>query len=164
MTAIAYRDMLPDDHKFVVDSWCASYRDAYTAGIIQVDDWYPVMIPTLEKILRKPDVRTVVACVPGVADHVADLIGFIVADTAESPPLVYYVFVKEHYRRARRLPNWAGPGIGRGLFEALGLDPAQPFSYVCSTPMSSKLERKIPLARWRPLHGRFPKSERRDRR
>jgi hypothetical protein len=171
MTAIAYRpaergtpDARTDEHNFIVDAWVSSYRDAYTAGIIQVEDWYSTMIPTVEKILEKPDVRAVVAVVRGVTDHVADVAGFVVADTQEAPSLVYYVFVKEHYRRAGRGRLWGGPGIARGLFSAIGVDPAQPFNYVCSTPMVRTLKRKILLARWQPLLGRFPKHERRHRR
>lgn len=166
MTSIAYRPAElgeERERRFIVDSWVATYRDAFTAGIIQVEDWYPVMIPTVEKILAKPDVRTVVAYVDGVTDRVADLVGFIVADTNDAPPLVYYVLVKEHYRRAGRGRLWGAAGIGRQLFEAIGVDVARPFNYVCSTPMVRTLQRKIPLARWQPLLGRFPKHERRKR-
>jgi hypothetical protein len=163
VTAIVYRPAAPADHLFIVDAWVGSYRDAYTAGLIQVDDWYSIMIPQIEKVLRRPDVRTVVATVPGSADGVADLLGFVTADTAESPPLVYYVFAKEHYRRGGRGRLWPGAGIGRGLFAAIGVDPAAPFNYVCSTPMARQLERKIPMAGWRPLLGRFPKADRRER-
>ncbi len=164
MTAIGYRTAELEDQRFIVDSWVGSYRDAFTAGIIQVEDWYAVMIPTVEKILAKPEVRTAVAYVSGVTDRVADLVGFIVADPSDTPPLVYYVFTKEHYRRAGKGRLWGGPGIARSLFAAAGIDPARPFNYVCSTPMCRTLERKIPLARWQPLLGRFPKSERRSRR
>jgi len=171
VTAIVYRpaelgthDEPGPDRRFVVDAWVSTYRDAFTAGMIQVEDWYAIMIPQIAKVLTKPDVRTVVATVAGATDRIADLTGFIVADTDEDPPLVYYVFAKEHYRRGGRGRLWGGPGIARGLFEAIGVDPARPFNYVCSTPMCRTLERKIPLARWRPLHGRFPKSERRNRR
>ncbi len=171
MTAVAYRpaelgtaaEPGPDRH-FVVDGWVSTYRDAYTAGLIQVEDWYGVMIPQIDKVLAKPDVRVTVAALAGATDRVADLLGFIVADTEESPPLVYYVLVKEHYRRAGRGRLWNGPGIGRSLFAAIGIDPAQPFNHVCSTPMCRTLERKIPMARWRPLFGRFPKAERRSHR
>jgi hypothetical protein len=165
MTAIAYRpaDMADQlERNFIVDAWVGSYRGAKTSGIIQIEDWYPVMIPTVEKILAKPDVRTVVATVPGVT--VADLLGFITADTAERPALVYYVFVKTHYRRGGAGRLWPGSGVGRGLFEAIGVDPAQPFNYVASTPMCRILERKIPMARWEPNLGVYPKSERRNRR
>jgi hypothetical protein len=161
LTAISFRPAAPEDHVFIVDAWVASYRDAFTAGLIQVEDWYAVMIPQVEKAMRRPDVRATVACVDGPTDHVADLCGFIVADTDEAPPLVYYVFVKPHYRRAGRGRIWGGDGIARGLFSAIGVDPAKPFNYVCSTPMCRTLERKIPTARWQPLLGRFPKSERR---
>lgn len=166
MTAVIYRPAdleAPTERNFVVDSWVSSYRDAFTAGIVQVEDWYSVMIPTVSKILAKSEVWTTVACVSGATDRVADLCGFIVADPSDGPPLVYYVFVKEHYRRAGRGRLWSGPGIARGLFEAIGVDPAKPMNYVCSTPMVRRVERKIPLARWRPLLGRFPKAERRKR-
>jgi len=161
VTSIIYRPAGPEDHTFIVDSWVASYRDAFTAGIIQVEDWYGVMIPTVEKILRRPDVRATVACVSGASDHVADLCGFIVADVVESPPLIYYAFVKPHYRRGGRGRVWFGDGVGRTLFTAIGVDPMYPFNYVCSTPMCRTLERKMPMARWQPLLGRFSKAERR---
>ncbi|HZJ68274.1 MAG TPA: hypothetical protein VFD36_32455 [Kofleriaceae bacterium] len=153
----------PAERHLIVDAWCGSYRDAFTAGLIQVEDWYAIMIPQLSKVLDKPDVRTMVAVSSGATDRVADVLGFMVADTAEAPPLVYYVFTKEHYRRAGRGRVWGGPGIARGLFNAMGIDPGQPFNYVCSTPLVRTLERKIPMARWRPLLGRFPKHERRHR-
>jgi hypothetical protein len=171
MTAVIYRpaelgthDEPGPDRKFVVDGWVATYRDAYTAGLIQVEDWYSIMIPQIGKVLARPDVRTVVAAVEGAAGGIADLLGFVVADTADYLALVYYVFVKEHYRRAGRGRLWDGPGIGRGLFGAIGVDPGKPFNYVCSTQMCRVLQRKIPLARWQPALGRFPKHERRSHR
>lgn len=160
---IGFRPKIDGDHNFIVDAWVSSYRDAYTAGMIQVEDWYPIMIPQVEKALRRPDVQVMVACVSGVVSGVADIAGFIAADTAESPALVYYVFVKEHYRRSGGGRLWGGPGIARGLFSAIGIDPDRPFNYVCSTLMVRTLVRKIPLARHRPHLGRFPKSERRRR-
>lgn len=146
------------DLHFVVDSWAASYRDANTAGMIQVGDWYNVMIPQIEKALGRPDVRTIIAC---AASDPLQFYGFITVDTEERPSLVYYVFTKVPYRRAGNGRLWTGPGIARGLFRAAGIDPAQPFYFVCSTPMVRTLERKIPTAKWRPLYGRFPKAERR---
>lgn len=170
MTAIAFRPAELGTHtepgpdrKFIVDSWAGSYRDAFTSGLIQVEDWYEIMIPQLGKVLARPDVVATVACIPTAPDRVADLVGFIVADTTERPPLIYYVFVKEHYRRAGRGRLWGGPGIGRGLFDAIGVNPSQPFNYVCSTPMCRTLARKIELSRWQPHLGRFPKAERRRR-
>lgn len=173
MSEIVYRPAdldAPSERRFIVDGWCSSYRDANTAGIIQVEDWYSVMIPTVEKILGKPDVRTVVASYVPVTERarhlvgVADLLGFMVADTAERVPLVYYAYTKDHYRRAGNGRFWRGPGVARGLFAAMGIDPEGAFHYVCSTPMCRTLQSKIPLGKWKPLLGRFPKTERRDRR
>lgn len=162
---IAYRPATAEEARtFVVASWSASMRTAFTSGFIQDEDYFEIMDAQVAKALARPDVRAVVACASSGASAGSDLLGFIVADTDERPPLVYYVYVKEHYRRGGAGRLWAGPGIARGLFAAIGVDPEQPFSYVCSTPMCRTLQRKIPLARWQPLLGRFPKSERRNRR
>jgi hypothetical protein len=149
---ISHRPADERDLHFIADSWVGSWRDSNTTGCIQVEDWYPVMIPQVAKMRARPDVRTLIAYETGDAERIADIYGFIVADTEERPALVYYVFVKEGYRRA---------GIARGLFAAAGIDPAGPFDFVCSTPIVAQLRRKLLLARWRPLHGRFPKAERR---
>ena len=168
MTAVAFRpadlgtaEAPTPERRFVIDGWVGSYRDAYTAGLVQVEDWYAVMIPQINKVLAKAELRVTVAHTPGAAGSGVDLLGFIAADPADDPPLVYYVLVKEHYRRGGRGRLWPGVGIGRGLFFAMGIDPERPFNYVCSTPACRQLERKIPMARWRPNLGRFPKSERR---
>jgi len=158
--ALAFRPAnfdVQDELRFVVDSWASSYRDADSAGMIQVEDWYAVMIPQITKALRRPDVQTMLACAP---DDPAQLQGFITADIEERPALVYYVFVKAPYRRGGKGRLWDGDGCARGLFAAMGIDPAKPFHYVCETPMVPRLRRKIPAARHLPKYGRFPKSER----
>jgi hypothetical protein len=139
--------------RFICDSWVASYRDADTSGIIQVGDWYPVMIPQVIKILAKEDVRATVAYETSNPDRGSQAYGFIVADTVAAPALVYYVFVKSACRRG---------GVARGLFAAIGIDPTQRFNYVCSTPMAGLLRRKVPMAKWTPKLGRYPKHERRN--
>lgn len=144
---ITHRPFEPDDRNFIVNSWVASYRDSDTAGMIQVDDWYAVMIPQVNKVLAKPDVETIVACGQSDTSH---LYGFICFDRADNPPLVYYVFVKSAYRRN---------GIAKGLFDAAGIRPDSVFHYVCSTPWASRLERKMPLARWMPRRGRVPQGD-----
>lgn len=148
---IAHRPADVGDHRFIVSSWVTSYRDADTSGFIQVEDWHALMYPQIEKALARPDVVATVAYETSDPDRGADLYGFIVADVTERPALVYYLYVKQAYRRS---------GIARGLFEAIGVDPARPFHYVCSTPMASLLQRKIPMSRWMPRLGKFPKSER----
>lgn len=149
---IAHRAALPVDQRFIVGAWVGSFRDANTAGLIQVEDWYAVMIPQIAKVMARPDVTATVAYETLDPEPATNAYGFIVADVVEQPALVYYVYVKEPYRRS---------GIARGLFDAIGVDPARPFSYVCSTPMEAMLRRKVPMARWKPLLGRFPKNERR---
>lgn len=149
---IAHRPATPTDTNFIVKSWAASYRDADSAGFIKARNWHRVMYPELAETLREPDVIAVVAFETENTDHRSNAYGFIVADIAQDPALVYYCFTKAPYRRS---------GIARGLFAAIGVDPEGRFNFVCSTPMVSTLERKVPMARWTPMLGRFPKSERR---
>jgi GNAT superfamily N-acetyltransferase len=146
--SIAYRTADEFDQRLVVSAWVRSYRDADTAGFVQVDDWPAVMSDQVRKALARPDVVATVAYETEDTERLADLYGFIVADVVETPPLVYYVFTKQAYRRL---------GIARGLFAAIGVDPARAFNYVCSTPAVSQLRRKIPMARWTPRLGRHPK-------
>lgn len=147
---VAFRPAEPQDQRFIVDSWVSSFRTSYSAGLIQIRDFHAVMWPQIERALARPDVRTIVAHETQETDHVADLYGFITADTSLSVPLVYYVFVKAPARRAR---------IAARLFAAIGVDPAKPFAYACKTAIVSQLARKIPMAKWQPLLARYPKTE-----
>lgn len=146
---------VPPWRNWIVNSWLASYRDADTAGLIAVDDWHAVMVPQITKLLAAPDVVATVAYEADNDDDGSNAYGFIVSDTTERPALVYYAYVAAAARRS---------GIARGLFAAIGVDPAMPFNYVCSTPWVSRLQRKIPMSRWTPRLGRFPKHERRNSR
>lgn len=151
---ISHRPAAAGDRNFIVKSWVASFRDADSAGFIKAANWYRVMTPEIVDTLNDRDVTTAVAYETDNPDPQTNAYGFIVADVTEPMALVYYAFVKQPYRRS---------GIARGLFAAIGVDPVLPFHYVCSTPWCSTLERKIPMARWMPRLGRFPKSERRSK-
>lgn len=160
MTKIVYRRAVDRDRTFIVEGFLESYRVSHSAGLIQEPDWFTTMRPHVVKILERPDVEAWVACDPSDVDHIADLHGFIVADPTPTNylypkdrhprglPLVYYVFVKELYRRR---------GIARGLFRAVGIDPSRPFYYGAKTGALARLDGKIPLARFNPLAARFPK-------
>jgi GNAT superfamily N-acetyltransferase len=76
------------------------------------------------------------------------LYGFISGDTSESVPAVYYVYIKEPYRRG---------GIATRLFEALGVRPTERFTYACRTAIVPTLSRSIPAARFNPAILRYPK-------
>lgn len=152
---ISHRPAMSIDRNFICKSWLASYRDSNSAGMIQVDDWHSIMFQQVEKILALPDVQTVIAYEDRNPDHATNAYGFIVADTADKPPLVWYVFVKTAYRRS---------GIARGLLNAIGLKPTSRFNYACQTPIVISLSyaQKLPLAQWAPMLGRQRKSERRN--
>ena len=152
---ISYRPALPRDRAFIVSAWDASYEDAHTSGMIPMQLWADTMRPIIEHYLDRPYARTFVAYNPDDPDPLADLHGFICGEPDEKPPIVYYVYVKEPYRR---------DGIATKLFAALGIDPNRPFEYLCSTPVMPHLVRKVPFAKWKPNPARYSREARRQSR
>ena len=151
---IAIRPAAEHDERFVIASWLSSYRRAKQAGLIRKEDWFAVMWPQIEHVLRRPDVRTLVAYETDEADHVADLYGFITADTSASTPLLYYCYTKQAYRRM---------GVARRLFAAAGIDTNSRFDFTCETPQASELRPKAPFARYSEA-GRQPQNDNRSTR
>jgi hypothetical protein len=151
MTDIVYRpaDLAPDsdERTFVISTWSSSYKASHFAGLICADDWADVMHAQLGKILNRPSSTVLVAAAPG-----GFLYGFIAGNLTRRLAVVYYVYVKDPFRE---------DGIGRGLFAALGVDPAQPFLYTCRTSIVARLDdrvrgrSKIPLGRFSPAAGRY---------
>ncbi len=161
---LAFRPAADHDQTFIVDAWVSSYRTAHAAGMISMATWRAVMWPEVERVLRLPNTRTFVAYETDETDHVADLYGFISVDTAAPPPIVWYVYTKEAYRRGGNGRLWDGHGLARKLFAAAGVDPTSPFVYGCKTSVVAELSRlrKIPSAKWDPVSTRFdnPRRER----
>lgn len=153
---ISFRPWLPRDRRFCVESWLDSFRDAYTGGLIAMENWDAVMRPEVERMLDRASV--IVAHEDSDPDPIADLLGFIAFDVGSFRlPFVYYVYTKQHFRRAgRRGGKRVGDGVARMLFRAAGIDPRQPFNYAASTRMCRILSEHIPLARHQPLLARFP--------
>lgn len=139
----SFRIAEPADRDFIVSGWSASYRLSDRAGMIAMDDWADVMHPQIVKVLDRPSASTVVAhdTATGV------LQGFICADRNGALPMVFYVYVKEAYRRT---------GIARGLFAAVAINPLLPFTYACRTALVGRLRDKIPSAKHDHLRARFP--------
>ena len=135
-----YRLAAEGDRIFVDYGWLDSYRWAHAAGMIHMDDWRDVMLPQIARVRNRPRTITLIAEEPGA------LAGFITCDPSNDPPLVFYVYVKEQYRRA---------GIARGLFREAGIDPNERFVYACKTAVISELTRKMPRARFDPYAARF---------
>jgi hypothetical protein len=145
---ISFRPSTPDDRRFVVSSWSSSYKNSHTAGMIYTDDYADVMHRQIERILDRPDARTVVAF---ESKDTSFLYGWICGDTSEHVPAIFYCYVKEPYRRA---------GHARKLFEAFGVKPAERFVYACKTAIVPTLARSIPAARFNPAIIRYPKERR----
>lgn len=134
------------DRRFIVSTWSSSYKKSHQAGIIHTDRWAEKMHPEFNGILELPDARTLIAYEETDPDF---FYGWIAGDTSENTPVVFYVYVKESYRRA---------GIARALFGALGIDPTKYFVYVCGVPLAKTL---VPHARFNPNEVRYPKESRR---
>lgn len=143
---LSFRPALAADRPFVVSTWSSSFKKSHSAGIIHTDDWAALMRPQLEKVLDRDEARTLIACDKDDANY---FYGWIAGDTSESTPVVFYVYVKEPYRRS---------GIARQLFAALGVDPSRYFVYVCGAPLAIRL---VPHARFNPNEVRYPKEARR---
>jgi len=147
---VSYRNATQGDRVFVISSWLDAFRTSHTAGLIAMDTWYQVMWPQVERILDRVGARTVVAY-----DRDEDkwpLIGFIVADAEASPPVVFFVYTKQPYRKN---------GFARSMFAEIGIDPSKPFVYSSKTAVVSQLASKIPCSKWMPLVARFPPESRR---
>jgi hypothetical protein len=147
MTALAFRPATDDDMHFVVTSFLDSTRAMFTAGLIQMDDWWDVMQPQARKLFARPGCSVVVAYKPG-EDPPFDIYGWLAHETGHPWPMVVYTFVKRSYRDM---------GIARRLFAEAGINPAGPFRH--ATWMDRELAAKVPRARWSPLTVRFERSK-----
>ncbi len=146
---IAYRPAEIRDAEFIVSNWSRTYKASKSCGMIAPEDWAAVMHRQIQQLLNRPEVQTIVAYENTVDDF---LYGFIAGNPVGSPPFVFWVHVKENYRKA---------GYARGLFAALGIDPALPFAYTCWTPIIMKVSSKIPRTTHIPLT-RYPQPEHRN--
>ncbi len=146
--SVRHREMLPDDRRFITSAWSSSYKNSHTAGMIFTDDYADVMHRQIARILDWPSTRTVVAFESRDPNFVY---GFICGDTSREAPIVFYVNVKEPYRRS---------GTARALFAALGVNPERRFYFACKTAIVATLARKIPSARFAPELARYPKERR----
>lgn len=136
-----------DDRSFIVSTWSRSFKLSHSAGLIHSDDWPTVMHTQLERILDRDGARALIACDRDDGDY---FYGWIAADTTDRIPVLHYVYVKEPYRRA---------GIARQLFTAIGIDPAQFFTYVCRGPSYGQFASRVAHARYNPNAVRFPKEK-----
>ena len=143
---IAYRAAELADAPFIVSTWSRSFKTSRSAGMIASEDWERTMHPQIQKLLDRPGVKTISAY-----ENTDDsfLYGWIAADPAAEPPIVFFCYVKEAYRRA---------GYARGLFAAIGVDPSKRFRYTCWVPIIHKLADKIPHAKHDPNLARYPRS------
>ncbi len=140
---IAFRPVAPFDMKLVLDAWVSSFRTSHTAGMLSPSRYRLAQWAQCEEIIAMPNTRTIVAYETDDDDHIADLYGFICVDLAGSPPIAWYVYTKEAFRRM---------GIARKLFAAAGINPDLPFVYGYKTAIVAELRdlRKIQMARFTP--------------
>ena len=169
--------MVDADRGFVVSAWSSSFRKSKWAGVISMASYAVVMHGQIEAILRRPSTRVIVAEEPGeTVDGVRPyLYGFVAVRTDLPLPFVYYVYVKQQFRRARTRLDLE-QGYATQLLAAAGVDPMRPFSYGFRTATGDVLTmdrwrdgeivvpRKIPRASWDPLPARYeePDEQRKD--
>lgn len=158
MTALI-RPALPADRDFIVSTWSSSFRTSHYAGMISMRNYADVMHREIAIVLDHPSTLTLVAEQPGETDEEGRpfLYGFVSAASRhrpESPPYVYYVYVKSPYRRGKER-HQLDKGYGQLLLEAAGVRPRTPFRYGYQTSMSLQLASKIPLGEWDPLPARY---------
>jgi len=141
-----------DRCSLVVPLISRAYKSAHTAGLIQMEDWAAIMHLQITKMLARPNVRTILAVEATDQNFVY---GFIAGDTSRGVPVVYFVYVKEPYRKE---------GIARGLFGELGVDPRRKFIYVAKTGVVAEIARanKIPFAQFNNNEARYPTEPRRE--
>ncbi len=147
------------DRQFIVSNWSASYKKSHNAGLIHTDDYADIMHAQIGRcFFERPGARAIIAYDRKESSF---WYGFIAGDTSEHTPVVFYVYVKEAYRRGGGGRLWEGPGLGRQLLDRLGADPARKFVYVCRTPVVLQLSDKIPRGHFNPLEARYPRDSRR---
>lgn len=152
-----FRPMVEADRVFIVSGWSSSLRTSHYGGFISMKRWAAVMHPEINAAIDHPDVSTIVAEQPGETDHLGRpfLYGFITwsSQLIAPMPYVFYVYVKNPYRRGKE--KGLAQGYAAQLFAAAGIDPRKPFGYACSTAACAQLARKMPLAKFDPLPGRY---------
>lgn len=154
-----YRDAILDDRPFVVGTWSSSYKSAHAAGMIASEDWATIMHSQIEKLIDRPGTRTIVAY-DRVSRGQDFLYGFVSGDPTLVVPVVFYLYVKGPFRSQEDADGKRnGPRHARGLFAALGIDPAKSFRYACRTAILSRLADKIPRARFDPGAARYTTHE-----
>jgi len=153
---LAIRPMTESDRVLVVSGWSSSLRMSIYGGFISMKRWASVMHPEINATIDHPAVSTLVAEEAGETDHLGRpfLYGFIAwSSQLIAVPYVFYVYVKKPYRLGRT--KGLVQGHAAQLFAAAGIDPLKPFSYACRTGVVAQLARKIPLAQFAPLPGRY---------
>lgn len=153
---LAYRLATPADWPFVFGNWLSSFKFQRAAGVIPMDIYGEVYTEAINRLLRRPGCDVLVAYKPDEVEGMADLYGFLCAERSSRGPVIHYVYVRESQRRE---------GIARGMFEAAGFDPVEPFVYTFWTSILDKPKLKAAIAAGRldPLAGRFETAWQEDR-
>lgn len=94
---IHVRPLEEEDLPFIFSSWLRSYRASAFAKRIKKDVYFLWHQLVVERILARPSVSTIVACLDG---HPDVILGFIVFEKVkDEPKIIHYAFVKESFRR-----------------------------------------------------------------
>lgn len=167
----AVSPLQPRHEAFVCAAFVNERKLARDSGLFILDDpqsrqsWWDAQWRWFWTMLARPTVRTLVA---HGEDDANAYRGFISVDTSGRIPYLYYVYVKEVYRRA---------GHARALCAAAGFNPAHRFHYACRSQIGDRLTGsrevwlagelttlapKYKLAKHDPLWARFGKERAND--
>jgi GNAT superfamily N-acetyltransferase len=146
---LSFRPALPADRAFMVSTWSRSTKLSHSAGLISSESWPTVMHREYNLALDRDDARALIACERDDPDY---FYGWVAGDTSGRVPVLFFVYVKEPFRRA---------GIARQLLAAIGIDPSQYFVYVSRGSSYPQLASRVRHAKHNPNEVRFPKPQRR---
>lgn len=124
----------------MVDSWLSSYRNSGRAGVVPNNLYKAVYSDTIRQLWER-GMEIVTAHNKSRPDHV---LGYLAHErTRDGMPVVHFAYVKDLYSEYKA-------DIYASMFEAAGVDPAEPFFVTFSTGW----ETKFPGQRYMPAVAR----------
>ena len=90
-----FRDPVPADVPFILDSWIRSFRESPWAGCVPNNQFYDVTRSAIEGLLER-GAKLVVACSRVDSDQI---LGWACTEKVRGGDAAHFVYVKDPYRR-----------------------------------------------------------------
>ena len=127
---VRYREANESDVGFIFNSWLKSYRQSLFAKTISNTVYYTEHHKILEKIIKDPNNKVIIAC---NEEDPTQIYGYICAGALEGFLVIHYVYVKHSFRNM---------GIGKLLLNMFDHDPSTAGIYTHHTKSADKLSAK----------------------